>query len=233
MSLKIGDLAPDFRAQTTEGVIDFHDWLGDRWGVLFSHPKDFTPVCTTELGLLATLRPEFDRRGVRVIGLSVDDLDAHREWSKDIRRVTGAAPNFPLIADHDRRVASLYDMLDAQAGDTATVRSVFVIGPDKRIKLTLTYPASTGRNFAELLRAIDSLQLTARYQVATPVNWQPGEDVIIVPGVSDAAARERYPQGWHAPAPYLRYVPSPVPTRPASHAASGPGPALESGRASS
>lgn len=231
MALTIGDLAPDFRAHTTEGVIDFHDWLGDRWGVLFSHPRDFTPVCTTELGLLATLTPEFDRRGVRVIGLSVDDLDAHREWSKDIRRVMGAAPSFPLIADHDRRVASLYDMLDAQAGDTATVRSVFVIGPDKRIKLTLTYPASTGRNFAELLRAIDSLQLTARYQVATPVNWQPGEDVIIVPGVPDTAARERYPQGWRAPAPYLRYVPSPVPTRPVSQAASGPGPASESGRA--
>ena len=206
MSLKLGDLAPTFTAETTHGAIDFHQWLGDRWGVLFSHPKDFTPVCTTELGVLATLAPEFERRGVRVMGLSVDSLDAHREWSKDILSVTGAAPNFPMIADHDRRVAMLYGMLDPQAGDTATVRSVFVIGPDKRIKLTLTYPASTGRNFDELLRTIDSLQLTAGHQVATPVNWRPGEDVIIVPGVSDTAARERYPEGWRAPTPYLRYV---------------------------
>ena len=209
MSLKLGDLAPTFTAETTHGAIDFHQWLGDRWGVLFSHPKDFTPVCTTELGLLATLAPEFERRSVRVMGLSVDSLDAHREWSKDILAVTGAAPNFPMIADHDRRIAMLYGMLDAQAGDTATVRSVFVIGPDKRIKLTLTYPASTGRNFDELLRTIDSLQLTAGHQVATPVNWRPGEDVIIVPGVSDTAARERYPEGWRAPTPYLRYVPAP------------------------
>jgi alkyl hydroperoxide reductase subunit AhpC len=209
MSLKLGDLAPTFTAETTHGAIDFHEWLGDRWGVLFSHPKDFTPVCTTELGLLATLAPEFERRGVRVLGLSVDSLDAHREWSKDILAVTGAAPNFPMIADHDRRIAVLYGMLDPQAGDTATVRSLFVIGPDKRVKLTLTYPASTGRNFDELLRAIDSLQLTARHQVATPVNWTHGDDVIIVPAVSDAAARERYPQGWRAPAPYLRYVPQP------------------------
>jgi alkyl hydroperoxide reductase subunit AhpC len=210
MSLKLGELAPAFTADTTHGVIDFHEWLGDRWGVLFSHPRDFTPVCTTELGLLASLRSEFERRGVRVIGLSVDGLDAHREWSKDILTVTGYAPDFPMIADPDRRVATLYGMLDPQAGDTATVRSVFVIGPDKRIKLLLTYPASTGRNFAELLRTIDSLQLTARYQVATPVNWQPGDDVIIVPGVADAAARERYPQGWRAPVPYLRYVPAPA-----------------------
>jgi len=208
MSLKLGDLAPPFTAETTHGTVDFHQWLGDRWGVLFSHPKDFTPVCTTELGALAMLAPEFERRGVRVIGLSVDSLDAHREWSKDILAVTGAAPNFPMIADHDRRIATLYGMLDPQAADTATVRSVFVIGPDKRVKLTLTYPASTGRNFDELLRAIDSLQLTARHQVATPVNWRPGEDVIIVPGVSDAAARERYPDGWRAPTPYLRYVPA-------------------------
>ena len=177
--------------------------------MLFSHPKDFTPVCTTELGVLATLAPEFERRGVRVMGLSVDSLDAHREWSKDILAVTGAAPNFPMIADPDRRIAMLYGMLDPQAADTATVRSVFVIGPDKRVKLTLTYPASTGRNFDELLRSIDSLQLTAKHQVATPVNWKRGEDVIIVPAVSDAAARERYPQGWRAPAPYLRYVPQP------------------------
>ena len=224
MSLKLGDLAPTFTAETTHGTIDFHQWLGDRWGVLFSHPKDFTPVCTTELGLLAKLAPEFERRGVRVMGLSVDSLDAHREWSKDILAVTGASPNFPMIADHDRRIAMLYGMLDPQAGDTATVRSVFVIGPDKRVKLTLTYPASTGRNFDELLRTIDSLQLTAAHQVATPVNWRPGDDVIIVPGVSDTAARERYPEGWRAPTPYLRYVPAPKvgpstpgqPRRPAS-----------------
>ena len=215
MSLKLGDPAPTFTADTTEGTLDFHEWLGDRWGVLFSHPKDFTPVCTTELGLLAALKPEFDRRGVRLMGLSVDGLDAHREWSKDIGAVTGAAPNFPMVADPDRRVATLYGMLDPQATDTATVRSVFVIGPDKRIKLMLTYPASTGRNFDELLRVIDSLQLTARHQVATPVNWRPGEDVIIVPAVSDAAARERYPQGWAAPRPYLRYVPAPKATDPA------------------
>ena len=209
MSLKLGDLAPGFTAETTHGVIDFHEWLGDRWGVLFSHPKDFTPVCTTELGLLASLGPEFERRGVRVMGLSVDGLEAHREWSKDILAVTGHAPNFPMIADLDRRVATLYGMLDSSAADTATVRSVFVIGPDKRIKLTVTYPASTGRNFDELLRTIDSLQLTARHQVATPVNWKRGEDVIIVPAVTDAVARERYPQGWRAPAPYLRYVSQP------------------------
>jgi alkyl hydroperoxide reductase subunit AhpC len=209
MSLKLGDVAPTFTAETTEGRVDFHTWLGDHWGVLFSHPRDFTPVCTTELGLLASLKPEFDRRGVRVMGLSVDPLDAHREWSKDIRTVTGSAPNFPMVADPDRAVATLYGMLDPQAADTATVRSVFVIGPDKRIKLTLTYPASTGRNFDELLRVIDSLQLTARHQVATPANWRAGEDVIIVPAVSDATARERYPDGWRAATPYLRYVPAP------------------------
>jgi thioredoxin-dependent peroxiredoxin len=209
MSLKLGDLAPTFTADSTHGVVDFHEWLGDHWGVLFSHPKDFTPVCTTELGLLASLKPEFDRRGVRLMGLSVDGLDAHREWSKDIAAVTGSAPNFPMVADPERRVATLYGMLDPEATDTATVRSAFVIGPDKRIKLMITYPASTGRNFDELLRAIDSLQLTARHQVATPANWRPGEDVIIVPAVSDAVARERYPQGWAAPRPYLRYVPAP------------------------
>jgi alkyl hydroperoxide reductase subunit AhpC len=209
MSLKLGDVAPTFTAETTEGRVDFHTWLGDHWGVLFSHPRDFTPVCTTELGLLASLKPEFDRRGVRVMGLSVDPLDAHREWSKDIRTVTGSAPNFPMVADPDRAVATLYGMLDPQAADTATVRSVFVIGPDKRIKLTLTYPASTGRNFDELLRVIDSLQLTARHQVATPANWRAGEDVIIVPAVSDATARERYPDGWRVATPYLRYVPAP------------------------
>jgi alkyl hydroperoxide reductase subunit AhpC len=207
MSLKLGSLAPGFVAETTHGIIDFHKWLGDGWGVLFSHPRDFTPVCTTELGLLASLATEFERRGVRVMGLSVDGLEEHREWSKDILAVTGHAPDFPMVADPDRRIATLYGMLDPQAADTATVRSVFVIGPDKRIKLTLTYPASTGRNFDELLRVIDSLQLTAQHQVATPANWQRGDDVIIVPAVSDAAARERYPQGWRAPAPYLRYVP--------------------------
>ncbi len=211
MSLKLGDLAPAFSADSTDGVIDFPQWLGDCWGVLFSHPKDFTPVCTTELGLLASLEPAFDRRGVRLIGLSVDGLDAHHEWAKDILAVTGAAPNFPMIADPDRRVATLYGMLDPQAADTATVRSVFVIGPDRRIKLMLTYPASTGRNFDELLRTIDSLQLTARYQVATPANWQPGDEVLLVPAVSDATARERYPRGWRAPRPYLRYVPAPAP----------------------
>jgi alkyl hydroperoxide reductase subunit AhpC len=213
MSLKLGDLAPPFAADSTEGVLDFPEWLGGAWGVLFSHPKDFTPVCTTELGLLAGLKPEFDRRNVRVLGLSVDSLEAHREWSKDIRAVTGAAPNFPMIADTDRRVATLYDMLDPQAGDTATVRSVFVIGPDYRIKLMVTYPASTGRNFDELLRAIDSLQLTSSHQVATPANWRQGEDVIIVPAVSDELARQRYPNGWRAPTPYMRVVAAP-PSRP-------------------
>jgi alkyl hydroperoxide reductase subunit AhpC len=211
MSLKLGDLAPAFVADSTEGVIDFPAWLGDAWGVLFSHPKDFTPVCTTELGLLASLKPEFDRRGVRVLGLSVDGLDAHREWSKDIRGVTGTAPNFPMIADSDRAVAMRYGMLDPQAGDTATVRSVFVVGPDRRIKLMLTYPASTGRNFDELLRTIDSLQLTAGHQVATPANWRQGEDVIIVPAVTDEAARQRYPEGWRALTPYMRVVPAPRP----------------------
>jgi len=209
MSLKLGDLAPNFSAQSTLGVIDLHQWLGDRWGVLFSHPKDFTPVCTTELGALAALKPEFDRRGVRVLGLSVDGVDDHHAWSRDIQEVTGHALNFPLIADRNRQVATVYGMLDAQAADTMTVRSVFVIGPDKRIKLMLTYPASTGRNFQELLRAIDSLQLTAAHKVATPVDWRAGDDVIIVPAVTDAEARGRYPEGWRAPKPYLRFVPAP------------------------
>jgi alkyl hydroperoxide reductase subunit AhpC len=209
MSLQLGDLAPDFTAETTEGPVSFHEWLGNGWGVLFSHPKDFTPVCTTELGEMAKLKSEFDRRGVRVIGLSVDPLDRHREWSKDIEDVKGAAPNFPMIADGDRRVSDLYGMIHPNASDTMTVRSVFVIGPDKRIKLTLTYPASTGRNFAEILRVIDSLQLTAKHQVATPVNWQPGEDVIIVPALSDEAAREKFPNGWRTVKPYLRVVPAP------------------------
>jgi alkyl hydroperoxide reductase subunit AhpC len=189
--------------------IAFHEWLGRRWGVLFSHPKDFTPVCTTELGEMAKLKPEFERRNVKVIGLSVDPLDRHRAWSKDIEDVQGAAPNFPMIADADRAVSNLYGMIHPNASDTFTIRSVFVIGPDKRIKLTLTYPASTGRNFDEILRAIDSLQLTADHQVATPVNWKPGEDVIIVPALSDEDARHRFPGGWRTVKPYLRVVPVP------------------------
>ena len=210
MALQLGDTAPDFEATTTDGPVRFHEWLGDRWGVLFSHPKNFTPVCTTELGYTAKLKPEFDRRGVKVIGLSVDPLDAHGRWAQDIAETQGAALNFPLIADPERKVADLYGMIHPNASDTATVRSVFVIGPDKKIKLTLTYPASTGRNFDEVLRVIDSLQLTAKHQVATPVNWKTGEDVIIVPAVTDEAARVKYPDGWKAPKPYLRIVPQPA-----------------------
>jgi thioredoxin-dependent peroxiredoxin len=210
MSIRLGDEAPDFTAETTEGTIRFYDWLGDQWGVLFSHPKDFTPVCTTELGAVAKLRGEFERRNTKVIGLSVDPLDAHRRWSKDIEDVTGAAPNFPMIADEDRRVSDLYDMIHPNAADTVTVRSVFVIGPDKKVKLTLTYPQSTGRSFEELLRVIDSLQLTAGHGVSTPADWKPGEDVIIVPAVSDEAARARFPRGWEAKKPYLRVTPSPT-----------------------
>ncbi len=209
MALQLGDNAPDFSALTTEGTIGFHEWLGNRWGVLFSHPKDFTPVCTTELGEVAKLKPEFERRNVKVIGLSVDPLDSHHRWANDIKDVQGAAPNFPMIADADRKVSDLYGMIHPGASDTMTVRSVFVIGPDKRIKLTLTYPASTGRNFAEILRVIDSLQLTAKHQVATPVNWKPGEDVIIVPSLSDDDARQKFPQGWKTVKPYLRVVPAP------------------------
>jgi alkyl hydroperoxide reductase subunit AhpC len=209
MALQLGDIAPDFEAETTEGRIKFHEWLGNSWGVLFSHPKNFTPVCTTELGYTAKLKPEFDKRGVKVVGLSVDPLEAHGKWSDDIRETQGAALNFPLIADADKKVANLYGMIHPNASDTLTVRSVFVIGPDKKIKLTLTYPASTGRNFDEVLRVIDSLQLTAKHQVATPVNWQPGEDVIIVPAVSDEDAKKKYPDGWKAPRPYLRIVPQP------------------------
>jgi alkyl hydroperoxide reductase subunit AhpC len=210
MSIRLGDEAPDFTAETTEGTIRFYDWLGDQWGVLFSHPKDFTPVCTTELGAVAKLRGEFERRNTKVIGLSVDPLDAHRRWSKDIEDVTGAAPNFPMIADEDRRVSDLYDMIHPNAADTVTVRSVFVIGPDKKVKLTLTYPQSTGRSFEELLRVIDSLQLTAGHGVSTPADWKPGEDVIIVPAVSDEDARARFPRGWEARKPYLRVTPSPT-----------------------
>ena len=208
MTLRLGDEAPDFTAETTEGTVSFHEWLGDGWGVLFSHPKDFTPVCTTELGYTASLKDEFDKRGVKVVGLSVDPLESHVTWSKDIEEVTGNAPNFPMIAD-DGTIARLYDMLDQNAGDTQTVRSVFIIGPDKKIKLQLTYPASTGRNFDEVLRVIDSLQLTAKHKVATPVNWKQGEDVIIVPALSDDEAKEKFPQGWDAKKPYLRLVKQP------------------------
>jgi alkyl hydroperoxide reductase subunit AhpC len=209
MVLQLGDIAPDFEADTTEGKIKFHEWLGNSWGVLFSHPKDFTPVCTTELGYTARLKPEFDKRGVKVIGLSVDPLDSHRLWSKDIEETQGTAPNFPMIADADRRIANLYGMIHPNANDTLTVRSAFIIGPDKKIKLSINYPASTGRNFDEILRVIDSLQLTAKHQVATPVNWRAGDDVIIVPSVSDDEARKKYPDGWKAPKPYLRIVPVP------------------------
>jgi alkyl hydroperoxide reductase subunit AhpC len=215
MSLQLGDLAPDFTAQTTEGPLAFHSWLGNHWGVLFSHPRDFTPVCTTELGELARLKPEFDRRGTKVISLSVDPVADHVSWSRDVAETQGHAPNYPMIADPDRRISLLYGMIHPAASDSMTVRSVFIIGPDKRVKLTLTYPASTGRNFDELLRVLDSLQLTARHQVATPVNWKPGEEVIIVPAVTDADARSRYPQGWRAPKPYLRYVPAPAAAGPA------------------
>ena len=209
MTLQLGDIAPDFTAETTVGTVRFHAWLGDAWAVLFSHPKDFTPVCTTELGYLARLKPEFDQRSCKIIGLSVDPLDAHRLWVQDIAETQGYAPNYPLIADPERRIASLYGMIHPNANDTMTVRSVFVIGPDKKIKLMLTYPASTGRNFDELLRVLDSLQLTATYSVATPVNWQQGEDVIIVPALSDEAARQKFPGGWKTLKPYLRVVPQP------------------------
>ena len=210
MALQLGDIAPDFEAQTTEGPIKFHDYIDNSWAVLFSHPKNFTPICTTELGYTAKLKPEFDKRGVKVIGLSVDPLTAHEKWSDDIKETQGYALNFPLIADPERKVANLYGMIHPNASDTLTVRSVFVIGPDKKIKLSLTYPASTGRNFDEILRVIDSLQLTAKHQVATPVNWKAGEDVIIVPAVSDEEAKKKYPEGWKAPRPYLRIVPAPL-----------------------
>jgi alkyl hydroperoxide reductase subunit AhpC len=209
MAIRLGDEAPDFTAETTEGTIDFHDWKKGSWAVLFSHPKDFTPVCTTELGTVAKLKPEFDKRNTKVIGLSVDPADSHVEWSKDIEETQGAAVNFPLIADPDRKVADLYDMIHPNASDTLTVRSVFIIGPDDKVKLTLTYPASTGRNFDELLRVLDSLQLTANHKVATPANWEQGEDVIIGSAVSDEDAKATYPDGWRAPKPYLRYVPQP------------------------
>ena len=209
MAIRIGDTAPNFQAETTEGTLNFHDWMGDGWAILFSHPKDFTPVCTTELGEVARLKPEFEKRNVKVIGLSVDPLGSHAGWAKDIEETQGAAPNFPLIADADRKVADLYGMIHPNASDTFTVRSVFIIGPDKKVKLTLTYPASTGRNFDEILRVIDSLQLTSKYSVATPVNWKNGEDCIIVPAVSDEAAKEKFPGGWKTIKPYLRVVPQP------------------------
>jgi len=208
MAVRLGDDAPDFTADTTEGEVHFYDWKGDSWAVLFSHPKDFTPVCTTELGTVAKLKPEWDKRNVKVIGLSVDPLSAHGDWSKDIEETQGAAPNFPLIADPDRKVADLYDMIQPNASDTTTVRSVFIIGPDNKLKLSLTYPASTGRNFDEILRVIDSLQLTAKHKVATPADWKSGEDVIIVPAVSDEEAKEKF-GSFTTIKPYLRTVPQP------------------------
>lgn len=208
MALQLGDLAPNFTAVTTEGTIDFYEWKGSSWAILFSHPRDFTPVCTTELGAVANLKPEFARRNTKVIGLSVDPVDAHARWAEDIRDVTGATINFPMIADPDRKIASLYGMIHPNASDTTTVRSVFIIGPDNRIKLMLTYPASTGRNFQEILRVLDSLQLTAKHQVATPADWTAGQDVIIVPAVSDEEAQKRFP-GYVAKKPYLRLTPQP------------------------
>jgi thioredoxin-dependent peroxiredoxin len=209
MALRLGDIAPDFTAETTEGPINFHEWIGDSWAVLFSHPKDFTPVCTTELGECARLKPEFEKRNVKVIGLSVDPTESHQRWAEDIRETQGTALNFPVIADPDKKVAEQYDMIHPEISDIFTVRSVYIIGPDKKIKLMITYPASTGRNFAEILRVIDSLQLTAKYSVATPVNWKDGDDVIIVPSVSDEAAKEKFPGGWKTVKPYLRMVPQP------------------------
>jgi alkyl hydroperoxide reductase subunit AhpC len=207
--LQLGDDVPDFTAETTEGPIRFHEYLGNSWGVLFSHPKDFTPVCTTELGRVSALKPEFDKRNVKVIGLSVDPVGSHQEWAKDIQDTQGHALNFPLIADADKTVANLYGMIHPNASDTFTVRSVFVIGPDKKLKLSLTYPASTGRNFDEILRVIDSLQLTAKHKVATPSDWKQGEDVIIVPSVNDSDAKALFPNGWKTLKPYLRVVPQP------------------------
>src|SRR3954464_3946333 len=209
MSLQIGDVAPDFTAETTEGPIHFHEWLGQKWGVLFSHPKDFTPVCTTELGEVARLKPEFDKRNCKVIGLSVDPADSHKRWAADIQETQGHALNFPVIADADRKVSNLYGMIHPNASETFTVRSVFVIGPDKKVKLMITYPASTGRNFDEILRVIDSLQLTSEYSVATPVNWKDGDDCIIVPAVTDEQAKEKFPAGWKTLKPYLRVTPQP------------------------
>jgi alkyl hydroperoxide reductase subunit AhpC len=218
MSLRINDTAPDFTAETTQGTLNFHEWIGDGWAILFSHPKDFTPVCTTELGYLARLAPEFARRNCKVIGLSVDPVGSHSKWAADILETQGHAVTYPMIGDPELKIARLYDMLPADAGETsegrtaannATVRTVFIVGPDKKIKLMLVYPMSTGRNFNEVLRVLDSMQLTASHKVATPVNWTPGEDVIILPSVSEEEARQKYPDGWRAPTPYLRIVPQP------------------------
>jgi alkyl hydroperoxide reductase subunit AhpC len=218
MALTIGSTAPDFEADTTEGPIHFYDWIGDSWTVLFSHPRNFTPVCTTELGAMARIEPEFERRGVKIIGLSVDPIENHPKWAKDIEETQGTAPNYPIIADSDFVISKLYGMLPADVSgdptartpaDNQTVRNVFVIGPDKKIKLVLVYPMTTGRNFDEVLRVIDSLQLTAKHKVATPANWKPGEDVIIAGSVSDEEAREKYPDGWESPRPYIRIVPQP------------------------
>ena len=218
MSLRINDEAPDFTAETTQGTINFHDWIGNSWAILFSHPKDFTPICTTELGYMAGLQPEFEKRNCKVLGISVDGVRDHEAWSKDIENSQGHAVNYPLVADPELKVVQLYDMIPADAGNTsegrtaadnATARSVFVIGPDKKIKASLTYPMSTGRNFDEILRLLDSCQLTAKQQVATPVNWKQGEPVVILPSISDEAAKEKYPDGWDAPLPYLRFVPQP------------------------
>ena len=209
MAIRLGDVAPDFSAETTEGPINFHEWLGDGWGILFSHPKDFTPVCTTELGGFAARKADFDARNTKIIGLSVDDVASHEKWKGDILETQGTALNFPLIGDEDRKVADLYDMIHPNANDTMTVRSVFIIGPDKKVKLTLTYPASTGRNIDEIVRVLDSLQRTAGYQVATPVNWKDGEDVIIVTAVSDEEAETKFPKGFKRLKPYLRVTPQP------------------------
>jgi thioredoxin-dependent peroxiredoxin len=218
MSLQIGDVAPDFEAETTDGHIRFHEWLGDSWAVMFSHPKDFTPVCTTELGYMAKLKPEFDKRNTKIIGLSVDPVDRHKSWSNDIKETQGYAPNYPMIGDTELKISKLYGMLPASVAGTSegrtpadnqTVRNVFVIGPDKKIKLLIVYPMTTGRNFDEVLRVIDSLQLTAKHKVATPVNWKSGDDVIIVGSVSDEEAKKTYPEGWKAPKPYIRIVPQP------------------------
>ena len=217
MQLRIGDEAPDFTADTTEGTIRFHEWIGDKWAVLFSHPKDFTPVCTTELGYLAKLKPEFDKRNAKILGLSIDPVEDHKRWAKDIEETQGTAPNYPIIGDQDLTVAKLYDMIHPNAtgaqprtaADNATIRSVFVVGPDKKVKLILTYPMTTGRNFDEVLRVLDSLQLTAKHKVATPAQWKAGEDVIIAGSVSNDEAKQKYPDGWKSPKPYLRIVPQP------------------------
>jgi alkyl hydroperoxide reductase subunit AhpC len=228
--LRINDEAPNFTAETTQGAINFHEWIGSGWAILFSHPKDFTPVCTTELGYMAGLAPEFAKRNCRVIGLSVDQVSNHNKWAHDIRETQGHAVNYPMIGDPELKVSKLYDMLPAEAGDTcegrtpaanATVRTVYVIGPDKKIKLTLSYPMSTGRNFDEILRVLDSIQLTARHQVATPVNWKPGDDVIILTSVTDEEAKKKFPEGWKAPKPYLRIVKQPADSAPAKVSSAG------------